>query len=146
MYICVVIEVYVPSQERELSCISVLLLRGLCQARKEIYHVYLCCYWGVSTKPGKRGIMYICVVIEVSVPSLYRELSCISVLLLRCLYQDRKESYHVYLCCYWSVCTRPGKRVNKYICVVIEVYVPSQDRELSWYMITFFPGLVKTSQ
>jgi hypothetical protein len=100
MYICVVIEVSVPSQERELSCISELLLRCLYQARKESYHVYLCCYWGVCTRPGKRVIMYICVVIEVYVPSQERELSCISVLLLRCLYQARKESYHVYLCCY----------------------------------------------
>ena len=49
---------------------------------------------------GKRVIMYICVVIEVSVPSHNRELSCISVLVMRCLYQARKESYHVYMCWY----------------------------------------------
>jgi hypothetical protein len=100
MYICVFIEVSVPSQERELSCISELLLRCLYQARKESYRVYLCCYWGVCTRPGKRVIMYICVVIEVYVPSQERELSFISVLLLRCLYQACIESYHVYLFCY----------------------------------------------
>jgi hypothetical protein len=50
MYIGVVIGVSVPDQERELSCISVLLL-------------------SVCTKPGKRVIMYICGVIEMSLPS-----------------------------------------------------------------------------
>ena len=43
-YICVVIEVSVSSQERELSSISVLLLRCLYHAMKESYHVHLCCY------------------------------------------------------------------------------------------------------
>jgi len=100
MYICVVIEVSVRSQERELSCMYVLLLRCLYQARKESYHVFVCCYEDVCIRQGKRGIMYICVVIKMSVPGQERELSCISVLLLRCLYQARKESYHVYMCCY----------------------------------------------
>ena len=81
MYICVVIEVSVPRQERELSCISVLLLKCMYQASKDSYHVYLC-------------------FIEVSVPSHDSELLCISVLLLRCLNQGRRESYHVNLCCY----------------------------------------------
>jgi len=131
MYICVVIKVSVPSQERELSCISVLLLRCLYQARTVSYHVCMCCYEDVCTRPGKRGIMYICVVIKMSVPGQERELSCIYVLLLRCLYQARTESYHVYLCCCSGVCTKPGQRVIMYICVVIEVSVPSQERELS---------------
>ena len=47
---------------------------------------------------GKRVIMYICDVIEVSVPSQNRELLCISVLLLTCMCQARKESDHVYIC------------------------------------------------
>ena len=81
MYICVVIEMSVPDQERELTCISVLLLRCMYLARKDI-------------------IMYIFVVIEMSLPSQEREVSCISVLVLRCMYQARKETYHVYLCFY----------------------------------------------
>jgi hypothetical protein len=167
MYICVVIEVSVPSQERELSCLSFLSWYRHLNNNTDIHdnslswlgtdtsittQIYMIPlfpglgYWGVCTKPGKRVIMYICVVIEMSLPSQERELSCISLLLLKCMYHARKESYHVYLCCYWDVFTKPGKKVIMY-----------HDNSLSWlgtytsittqiYLLTLFPGLVQTLQ